>query len=85
LAKLNPNILRMMRHILVSYTKRNPLIGYVQGMNFILSKIVETITKEEEAFWVFVMILEKILPIDYYSNLMGVRADSIFFADICMP
>ncbi len=31
------------------------------------------------------MLLEKILPIDYYAHLMGVRADSVLFAEILFP
>jgi hypothetical protein len=30
---------------------------------------------EEEAFWVFVMIHEVILPIDYFTGLLGVQTD----------
>lgn len=30
---------------------------------------------EEEAFWTLTMILETILPIDYYSNMVGVLID----------
>ena len=31
--------------------------------------------KEEDAFWVTCMIIEKYLPLDYYSNFFGVLAD----------
>jgi hypothetical protein len=30
---------------------------------------------EEDAFWIFVMLIESILPIDYYSNMVGVLID----------
>jgi hypothetical protein len=30
---------------------------------------------EEEAFWIFTMMVESILPIDYYSNMVGVLID----------
>lgn len=30
---------------------------------------------EEEAYWTLVCILELIMPIDYYSNLLGVLID----------
>ena len=29
---------------------------------------------EENAFWIFTLILETILPIDYYSHLMNIKA-----------
>lgn len=30
---------------------------------------------EEEAFWTLVQIVEVILPMDYYTNLLGVLID----------
>lgn len=30
---------------------------------------------EEETFWIFVMIVESLLPLDYYSNMVGVLID----------
>lgn len=30
---------------------------------------------EEEAFWTLVQLVEVILPLDYYSNLLGVLID----------
>ena len=30
---------------------------------------------EEQAFWVTCMIIERYLPLDYYSNFFGVLAD----------
>ena len=37
---------------------------------------------EEEAFWIFTMMVESILPIDYYSNMVGVLIDQKIFYDI---
>jgi hypothetical protein len=33
------------------------------------------VMEEEEAFWTIVQIVEVILPIDYYCNLLGVLVD----------
>ena len=33
------------------------------------------VMEEEEAFWTLVQIIEVILPIDYYTNLLGVLID----------
>lgn len=30
---------------------------------------------EEEAFWTFTCILENLMPIDYYQNMVGARVD----------
>ncbi len=35
--------------------------------------------EEEEAFWTLANIIETILPIDYYSNMVGVLIDQQVF------
>ena len=40
---------------------------------------------KNDCFWTFAMLLENILPIDYYTHLMGVRADSVLFAEVLFP
>jgi len=57
----------LMRRILCTYSKRNPLIGYCQGMNFILARILKYTQCETEAFWIFTHLLEDVLPNDYYT------------------
>ena len=59
----------------MTYSKRNASIGYVQGFNFIVSKLMEYVDNEEYVFWIFVVIIEHILPIFYFSELAGVMAD----------
>lgn len=71
-----------MKRILLSYTKRNSSIGYVQGFNFILAKLMQYITDEEKLFWTFTMIIENVLPINYYSEMAGVMSDVDLF--ICI-
>lgn len=58
-------------------------------MNFLVAKILIALqisrgkdtpeTREDEdeeiAFWIFTMMLESILPLDYYSNMIGVLID----------
>ena len=43
-------------------------------MNFIVGRLLKFMS-EEEAFWTLAMIIETILPIDYYSNMVGVLID----------
>jgi hypothetical protein len=38
--------------------------------------------QEEEAFWCLCQIIEVFLPIDYYSNLLGVLIDLKVFQDL---
>lgn len=40
-------------------------------MNFVLGRLIKYLT-EEEAFWVFSMLIESILPIDFYTQMVGV-------------
>lgn len=57
-----------LKHILTAYTNYNPSIGYVQGMNIIVSCILYSISNhnycnlekyEQDAFWLFVSLMEK--------------------------
>ena len=72
---VNPSHIRRIRRVLFSYSKRNPIIGYTQGMNFILGRMIQVLKSDEETFWTFTMLLEKILPFDYYIQMMGVSAN----------
>ena len=67
-----------LRNVLTTFVKRNPTIGYCQGMNFIVGNLLKYLN-EEESFWVFVSITENILPIDYYSDMMGILVDQKVF------
>ncbi len=54
------------------YSIRNTSIGYCQGMNFIVGRLLLIIDNEEQVFWIFTQIIEKILPLIYYSDLAGI-------------
>lgn len=64
----------MMRNVLGAFITRNPSIGYCQGMNFLAARLL-VFLNEEEAFWTLTRMIEHILPIDNYSNLVGVLVD----------
>jgi Rab-GTPase-TBC domain len=63
-----------LKNVLYTYVKRNPTIGYCQGMNFIVGRMIQFMD-EEEAFWTLTMILETILPLDFYCNMVGALVD----------
>lgn len=63
-----------MRNVLGAYIKRNPTVGYWQGMNFIAAILLNYL-EEEEAFWVLCQLVEYLLPIDYYTIMTGVIID----------
>jgi len=68
------SLLGPLRNVLYSIVIRNPTIGYCQGMNFIAARLLYCM-KEEEAFWTMTQIVECYLPLDYYSNMIGVLVD----------
>jgi hypothetical protein len=69
-----------MKNVLSAYSKRNPMIGYCQGMNFIVARISEVMETEEQAFWVFTQLMESILPINHYTQLIGVQVEVKVFS-----
>ncbi|GAA6023964.1 hypothetical protein JCM10207_008645 [Rhodosporidiobolus poonsookiae] len=72
-----------LRNVLVAYSRRNPKIGYCQGMNNLVATLLLTHPTEEDAFWVLVCIVENILPSDYYtSHLLVSRADQYVLRDL---
>lgn len=70
----HPEREQQMRNILRAYVKRNPSIGYCQGVNFITAILLQHLN-EEEAFWVLCQIIEYMLPLDYYTIMTGVIID----------
>jgi hypothetical protein len=49
---------------------RNPIVGYIQGMNFLVFRLRKYLD-EESAFWLFVLIVESYLPPDFYVEMYG--------------
>jgi len=50
-------------------------------MNFIVGNLLKYLN-EEETFWIFVSIAEINLPIDYYSDMLGILVDQKVFEEI---
>ena len=71
----NEETINKLRNILLTYSKRNLSIGYVQGFNFIVGRILKYISNEEKVFWLFTQIIEYILTIDFYSEMSGIMSD----------
>ncbi|KAL4450311.1 hypothetical protein ABPG74_009017 [Tetrahymena malaccensis] len=72
-----------LRDILICYQRRNPVIGYCQGMNYIVCFLLDLQFSEEETFWILVQVLENILPIDFFPNFMlGLLCDLKIFNDL---
>ena len=68
--------INQLRDILYAFIVRNASINYCQGLNSIVGYLLEmTNFKEEESFYLFLNLIENILPIDYYLFAIGVEAE----------
>ena len=64
--------------VLRAYARRNPEVGYCQGMNLITANLLLIMPSTEDVFWVLVSIIEHILPHGYYDHsLIASRADQV--------
>lgn len=69
-----------LRRVLVAFSRRNPEVGYCQGMNLIAAMLLLVFATEEDAFWLLVSLVENILPAGYFSPpLLTSRADQHVF------
>ncbi|KAI4118769.1 MAG: hypothetical protein LQ345_001229 [Seirophora villosa] len=65
-----------LKEVLVAYSRRNPEVGYCQGMNLITASLLLIMPTAEDAFWILTSIIENILPEQYYDrSLLASRAD----------
>ena len=65
-----------LKNVLIVYSRRNCSLGYCQGFNYIVGKILKVVKNEENAFWIFTQIIENILPINYYCDSVGIIIDN---------
>ena len=65
-----------LNEVLLAYSRRNPEVGYCQGMNLIAASLLLIMPTAEDAFWVLTSMIENILPQHYYDmSLLASRAD----------
>ncbi|KNG48690.1 run and tbc1 domain containing protein [Stemphylium lycopersici] len=65
-----------LQEVLLAYSRRNPEVGYCQGMNLITACLLLIMPTPEDAFWVLTAMIEEILPRHYYDqHLLTSRAD----------
>ena len=74
--KVTPDMVDKLRDVLYAFATRNVSINYCQGLNGIVAYFLQmTNFKEEETFYLFLTILENVLPYDYYLFGIGVEAE----------
>ena len=79
---MTESFLEQLKNILVCYSIRNTSVGYCQGMNFIGGRLLLIMGSEEQTFWLFVQIMEKILSIIYYSELVGIVVETTIIENL---
>jgi len=71
-----------LRRVLRAYARRNKVVGYCQGLNFIAGMML-LVLEEHQVFWLMVVLLEEVLPADYYArDLSGCNVDLRVFRDM---
>ncbi|KAJ5965176.1 uncharacterized protein N7479_005052 [Penicillium vulpinum] len=67
-----------LKEVLLAYSRRNPEVGYCQGMNLITGSLLLIMPTAEDAFWILTSMIEIILPQHYYDHgLLASRADQV--------
>uniref|UniRef100_K3X5Q8 Rab-GAP TBC domain-containing protein n=1 Tax=Globisporangium ultimum (strain ATCC 200006 / CBS 805.95 / DAOM BR144) TaxID=431595 RepID=K3X5Q8_GLOUD len=82
--------LPVLRNILLAYSVRNPRVGYVQGHADVVCFLIGNINErrdEEEVFWVYASIIERVFPEDFFARipkLHGFQVDNRLFKELVL-
>lgn len=68
------HMIKSLRRVLVAFAHYQPQIGYCQSLNF-LAGLLLLFMNEERAFWLLVILTERIIPKVHSANLEGVHTD----------
>ncbi|GEQ72450.1 hypothetical protein JCM33374_g6137 [Metschnikowia sp. JCM 33374] len=69
-----PEMIASLRRVLTAFAHYSPQIGYCQSLNFIAGLLL-LFMSEERAFWMLVIMTERIIPKVHSANLEGVHTD----------
>ncbi|KAI8986456.1 rab-GTPase-TBC domain-containing protein [Pilobolus umbonatus] len=70
--------LNRLRRVLTAYSWNNPELGYCQAMNIVTSALL-IYTTEEQAFWILHVLVDRMCPGYYSTNMYGALLDQIIF------
>eukprot|EP01104_Vermistella_antarctica_P011352 TRINITY_DN3159_c0_g1_i1.p1 TRINITY_DN3159_c0_g1~~TRINITY_DN3159_c0_g1_i1.p1 ORF type:complete len:1218 (-),score=295.29 TRINITY_DN3159_c0_g1_i1:345-3998(-) len=70
--------IQTLRNVLVTYSWRNPAIGYCQSMN-IVTAVLLFFMSEEAVFWTMTCLCEELVPENYDKNMLGSVVDQMTF------
>ena len=73
---MNDKFQESLRNILICYSTRNTSVGYCQGMNFVVSRLLLIMGNEEQTFWLFFQIMEYLVSLMYYADLTGIIVET---------
>ncbi|CUI14290.1 Hypothetical protein, putative, partial [Bodo saltans] len=72
-----------LRRVLHALCWRNPMLNYCQSFNFLAATLLLVTDDEDATFWLMVLLLETILPNDYYGEgLIGAKVDQEVVSEI---
>ncbi|EQC41274.1 hypothetical protein SDRG_01249 [Saprolegnia diclina VS20] len=77
----SPDLVDALRNVLVAYAAHNPTLGYCQGLNYVVARLLQCVGDEEAAFWLLERMIT-MLPEDYYTTMLGVAVDQHVFASL---
>ena len=76
IAKYTEENIKQLRNILYAFTVRNVSLNYCQGFNTIVAFILQmTKYKEEESYYLFLILMEELLPYEHYLFGIGIEAE----------
>ena len=73
------------RNVLLTYSYRNPEVGYCQSLNFICGALLMAPLPEADAFFSLCTVVEDLMPPDYYTrenDILGARVDQLVYSTL---
>ncbi len=69
-----------LRNVLTAYAAHDPVMGYVQSMNFIAAFLLLAGLGEEDAFWCLVALVTRVVPGYFSEGMAAAKLDQRVFA-----